>query len=58
MTQFLPHSTATRASLIFTALMGTFLIVTAVMATSLAPIVLWFLGLFVVVLLWLVTRRW
>lgn len=58
MTHFLPRSTTTRASLIFTTLMGTSLIVTAIMASSLAPIVLWFVGLFVVGLLWLVTRRW
>jgi MYXO-CTERM domain-containing protein len=38
--------------------MGTVLIVTAVTATSMAPIALWFVGLFVVVLLWLVSRRW
>jgi len=58
MTSFLPQRTATRASIIFTAVMGTSLIVTAVTATSMAPIALWFVGLFVVVMLWLVSRRW
>ena len=58
MTRFLPQRTAPRASIIFTAVMGTSLIVTAVTATSMAPIALWFVGLFVVVMLWLVSRRW
>lgn len=58
MTQFLPQRTATRASLVFIAVMGALLLVTAVTATSLAPVALWLVGLFVVVLLWLVTRRW
>jgi hypothetical protein len=58
MTQFLPQRTATRASIIFTMVMGTLLLITAVTATSMAPIALWFVGLFVVVLLWLVTRQW
>lgn len=57
MTQFLPQRAATRASLIFTAAMGTLMIVIAVGATTIGPILLWFLGLFVVVVLWLGGRR-
>lgn len=57
MTQFLPQRAATTASLIFTAAMGTLMIVIAVGATTIGPILLWFLGLFVVVVLWLGGRR-
>lgn len=56
MTRFIPQRTATRASIIFTLGMGTALIVTAVTATTMAPVALWLVGLFVVVLLWLVSR--
>lgn len=58
MTRFIPQRTATRASIIFTLAIGSALMVTAVTATTMAPVALWFVGLFVVVLLWLVSRRW
>jgi hypothetical protein len=57
MTQFLPQRAVTRASLTVTAVMGALLIITAVQATTLGPIALWFVGLFVAVLLWLASRR-
>lgn len=57
MSQLLPQRTATRAPLIFTAVMGALMIVIAVGATSMGPIAIWFVGLFVVVLLWLASRR-
>lgn len=57
MRQFLPQRAATRASLIVTAAMGALMIVIAVGATTAGPVLVWFLGLFVVVLLWLATRR-
>jgi hypothetical protein len=57
MTQFLPQRAVTRAMLIFTAVLGALLIITAVQATTLGPIALWLVGLFVTVLLWLASRR-
>jgi hypothetical protein len=57
MTQFLPRRTSTRAALIFTAAMGALMIVVAVEATTIGPVAMWFVGLFVVVLLWLASRR-
>jgi hypothetical protein len=52
MTRFLPHwPKATWALLIFTAWM----ILISATTTTMAPVVLWFVGLSVVVLLWLVS---
>lgn len=53
MTRFLPHlRKGTWALLIFTAWM----ILISATTPSVAPIILWFIGLFVVILLWLVRR--
>ncbi len=53
MTRLLPQwRKATWALLIFTAWM----ILISTTTPSVAPIVLWFIGLFVVVLLWLISR--
>ena len=49
MTRFIPQRTATRASIIFTLAIGSALMVTAVTATTMAPVALWFVGLFVAV---------
>jgi hypothetical protein len=37
--------------------MGALMVLIAVEATTIGPILLWFLGLFVMVLLWLAGRR-
>jgi hypothetical protein len=37
--------------------MGALMIVVAVEATTIGPVAMWFVGLFVVVLLWLASRR-
>jgi hypothetical protein len=57
MTRLLARRPAATAALIFTAAVGALLIVVAVATTTIGPIAVWFLGLFVVVLLWLASRR-